>query len=108
MKSVEDCAGRAGYGSIVGYPMALVPELPKSFSISSSKPSEEEDIKEVTRMMSTSKRSISVRDNCNGTGYAGLLGRSNSIGLGRICRIDEDVCCDFEEKFTFSPKAKIG
>ncbi|KAA8519330.1 hypothetical protein F0562_013586 [Nyssa sinensis] len=87
--------GRVGYGNMMGCPAPQMANLPKNFGASSSKKANEELFRTVSMRNS---RSVDARRQQvvapNG------VGRSYSVGLGRIGTIDEDKPCDFvEEEF---------
>ncbi|XWS68147.1 hypothetical protein CRYUN_Cryun04dG0066300 [Craigia yunnanensis] len=108
VKSILDCSGRVGYGGGIDYhtPPAAS-HLPKSFSVNSSKASDDEESRKLLR--AASKRGIdskveqkmqqqqSCKKHAN-VGSGGNMGmRSYSVGIGKIGRIDEDKPCSFEE-----------
>lgn len=113
VKSMEECAGRVDqYGGAVNYPAVHVTRLPKSFSVNSSKGSDDqdEDARQISRMVSKKnlenkvmsfdiQRQREIRmSNMGGTaGENGMGIRSYSVGLGKIGRIDEDQPCYFDE-----------
>lgn len=108
MRSMEDCAGRVGYGGVMGGPAAQVSRLPKSFSVNYSQGSDDEDLRQLLRTVSKKnveneessdmhqrqQQEVRVRQSNMG---ANGMGRSCSVGLGKIGRIDEDMPCSFEE-----------
>ena len=108
IKSIEDCAGRVGYGGGVVFPTPpAASRLPKSFGVNSSKASDDEELRKLLR--AASKRGIdrkveqkmqpqqSRKKHAN-VGSGGNMGmRSYSVGIGKIGRIDEDEPCTFEE-----------
>jgi hypothetical protein len=99
MKSMEDFAGRVGYGGAVGG-QAGVTRLPKSFSVNSSHSSDDEDSSRLLRSVSRRnvdmhRQQVVIRQSNMGGNGMGM--RSCSVGLGKIGRIDEDMPCYFEE-----------
>lgn len=94
VKSMTNCANNINYNV---YPSTL----PRSFSVASSRPSEEEDLREVMQMV-MAQRSLRVRAADMATtaamprppvGPKGLP-KSHSVAIGRI---DEEKPCYFEE-----------
>ncbi|XP_030523024.1 uncharacterized protein LOC115735770 [Rhodamnia argentea] len=107
MRNMEDFAGRVGQNGGVGGPAAAqVTTLPKSFSVNSSKErDEDEDFRELVRAVSkrrgldmTGFESRNGYGSSSGTNNVYGVGRSQSVGLGKIGRIDENIPADeFEE-----------
>ncbi|KAM7474768.1 hypothetical protein LguiB_022011 [Lonicera macranthoides] len=117
MKTMFDCAGRIGEGSVVVGCSAppQVSHLPRNFSGSSLKEGRDmEDLRELIRVMSmrnNNSNGINVMTEISGKrevewrkqaveGGVGGVGRCYSVGVarvGRIGRIDEELPCDFEE-----------
>lgn len=111
VKSMDECAGRVGYGGAVGYHAVNVTHLPKSFSVNSSKGSDDEDVGQISRTVSKKslekkvmsfdmQRQHEIRMSNMGAGTEtenGMGIRSYSVGLGKIGRIDEDRPCCFDE-----------
>ncbi|KAG7977223.1 hypothetical protein I3843_05G020400, partial [Carya illinoinensis] len=93
VKSMDECAGRVGYGGAVGYHAVNVTHLPKSFSVNSSKGSDDEDVGQISRTVS--KKSLEKKAGTETENGMGI--RSYSVGLGKIGRIDEDRPCCFDE-----------
>lgn len=107
MRSMEDLAGRVGQGGGVGGPAAAqITTLPKSFSVNSSKVSnDDEDFRELVRAVSR-RRGLDMTGFESQNGYGSSSGsnnvygveRSQSVGLGKIGRIDENMAAnEFEE-----------
>lgn len=106
-----DCAGRIGDKTVVNWGIApqMSQQLPRNFSVSSSKDSKQEDeLKELIRAVSTKLNETKVEIRTidpqlqNQITSAKLPAtaaekRSYSAGIGRIGRIDEDMPCDFKE-----------
>nr|XP_016490973.1 PREDICTED: uncharacterized protein LOC107810685 [Nicotiana tabacum] len=103
VRSMADCSGRIGYGSISSCPaVPQLSSLPRSVSVNSSVSSGDEDFRELMRI--ASKKStlvnkmelenlrrqspIKIEVNMN------VVPRSRSVAIGRI---DEDEPCDFGE-----------
>lgn len=103
LRGMEDLAGRVGQGGGFGGPTAQVPTVPRSFSVRSSKGTDDdEDYKELLR--SVSKRNeerLRATGMGVGPGYGNGTGlgamRSYSVGIGKIGKIEEDKPCEFEE-----------
>ncbi|XWS63018.1 hypothetical protein CRYUN_Cryun06bG0060600 [Craigia yunnanensis] len=107
IKSIENCAGRVGYGGGVVCPIPReASRLRKSFSVNSSMESNDEEFKQLLR--AASKRGIDIKveqklqqqsrmkqSNVESGRNMGM--RSYSVGIGKIGRIDEDKPCTFEE-----------
>ncbi|XP_068655311.1 uncharacterized protein [Aristolochia californica] len=90
VRSMTNCAGNMNYSM---YPSTL----PKSFSVASSRASDEEDLREVMRMVSQrSQRETSGTLSQPSVMGAQGLPKSFSVGIGRI---DEDKPCYFQEDF---------
>ncbi|KAG9440605.1 hypothetical protein H6P81_020770 [Aristolochia fimbriata] len=88
VRSMTNCAGNMNYSM---YPTTL----PKSFSVASSRASDEEDIREVMRMVSQrSQREKSGTLSSQSPAVTQGLPKSFSVGIGRI---DEDKPCYFQE-----------
>lgn len=95
MKSMADCAGRAaGHGAAVGCPVARVACLPN----------DDEVFRQLIRTVSKRNVKNKVSFNRHRQQEArksnmdnGAMGRSYSVGLGKIGRIDVDKPCYFEE-----------
>ncbi|CAK7330215.1 unnamed protein product [Dovyalis caffra] len=107
MKSMWKCAGRVGNGNFVGGPTSQIMTLPKSFS---SKPDSNSNNDAVLKgiLDSLAKKRIDdqIESNMDGNGEvmkqttlgsSGRVGRSYSVGVGKIGRIDEDKPCSFRE-----------
>ncbi|KAJ7967598.1 3-isopropylmalate dehydratase large subunit like [Quillaja saponaria] len=109
MKGMEDCVGRVGHGGVV----VGCSTLPRSFSVNSLEATiNDERLRELLRTVSKSNVNNKVgtdvqrqvvpivrkrqRQPSMALGYNGM-GRSYSVGLGKIGRIDEDKPCEFEE-----------
>lgn len=119
VKSMDDFAGRVGNGGGVGGPAAHVTTLPKSFSVNSSRTIQgDDDFRELVRAASTREggrqelhnlyqqqserhRTMNNQQN-NGVFGPNGVGRSYSVGIGKIGRIDEDRTCEFEEDDQFN------
>ncbi|XVE49352.1 hypothetical protein DITRI_Ditri01bG0076600 [Diplodiscus trichospermus] len=107
IRSIQDCAGRVGYGGGVACPGPKgASRLPKSSSVNSSMASDDEEFRQL--LCAASKRGIESkveqkvqqqsRMKQGNVGYGGNMGmRSYSVGVGKIGRIDEDKPCSFEE-----------
>lgn len=105
LRGMEDLAGRVGQGGGFGGPTAQVPTVPRSFSVRSSKGTEDdEDYTELLRSVSkrnaerlrTAGMGVGGPSNGNGTGLGAM--RSYSVGIGKIGKIEEDKPCNkFED-----------
>ncbi|KAJ0011149.1 hypothetical protein Pint_33642 [Pistacia integerrima] len=76
VKGMQDCNAR-------------VVHLSKSLSVNSSKPIDDEEFRELLRAAS--------RKNMQRTKQSGGMGRSYSVSMGKMGRIDEEEPCAFEE-----------
>ncbi|XP_010248357.1 PREDICTED: uncharacterized protein LOC104591250 [Nelumbo nucifera] len=97
VRSMNDCANRVSYGSVMGCPTGTISTLPRSFSVNSSRPNEDDDLRELIRV--ASKRSLENKIEMElqqQQQMAGGVPRSFSVGIGRI---DEDKPCNFDEDF---------
>ncbi|XP_057501670.1 uncharacterized protein LOC130785505 [Actinidia eriantha] len=100
INSLIQCAGRAEFGGAMTGPTAQVSSsLPKSFSVNSSKASDDEDLRDLIRAASTRSLSNKVqlellRRQQFPVAAVEVVPRSQSAGIGRI---DEDKPCEFEE-----------
>ncbi|KAG6644371.1 hypothetical protein I3843_08G051700 [Carya illinoinensis] len=93
VRSITDCATGVRYGQSTGGPTAL----PKSFSVSSTRSNNDEELRELIRAASV--RTLIERIDMEmimkqQAGGSKGLPKSCSVGMGRI---DEDGPCDFEE-----------
>ncbi|KAJ0010215.1 hypothetical protein Pint_34514 [Pistacia integerrima] len=68
---------------------AQVVHLSKSLSVNSSKPIDDEEFRELLRAAS--------RKRAERTKQSGGMGRSYSVSMGKMGRIDEEGPCSFEE-----------
>ncbi|XP_007042679.2 PREDICTED: uncharacterized protein LOC18608112 [Theobroma cacao] len=102
VKNIEECAGGVGRGGGVVCPAPpAASRLHKSFSVNSSKASDDEEFRQLLR--AASKRGIDSKVQSSGmkrttAGSGGMGMRSYSVGIGKIGRIDEDKPCSFEEE----------
>lgn len=83
VKSMVDCAGRAGHGAAVGNPIVRVSRLPN----------DDEVLRQLLRQVL--KRNMDNKVSFDMHRQQEV--RSYSVGLGKIGRIDEDKPCYFEE-----------
>ncbi|XP_048231956.1 uncharacterized protein LOC125370455 [Ricinus communis] len=105
MKSMQDCAGKIGYGAVTfgGPAVSESVYLPKSFSVSytQSGSCNNEELRQLLRrrrsVIQSSNMHIAQREVRVTTMVSCDEGRSYSVGLGRIGRIDEDRPCSFKE-----------
>ncbi|XP_057504518.1 uncharacterized protein LOC130787987 [Actinidia eriantha] len=101
INSLTQCAGRAEFGGAMAGPTAQVSSsLPKSFSVSSSKASDDEDLRDLIRAASTRSLTNKVhlellRRQQSPVADVEVVPRSQSAVIGRI---DEDKSCEFEEE----------
>ncbi|PON86844.1 hypothetical protein TorRG33x02_173700 [Trema orientale] len=114
---MNDCVGVDCDGGVVGPSAPALSRFPKRFSTVNLPSNDDENLRKLLRMVS-SKRNINhveinknlgsddhmqrqgviVRQGPMSIGYGGgTMGRSYSVGLGKIGRIDEDRPCTFEE-----------
>ncbi|KAL4346295.1 hypothetical protein GQ457_17G011760 [Hibiscus cannabinus] len=113
IKSMVQCAGRAGYGGRVDY--HILPEasrLPRSFSVCSSTANDGEQVRQHFSEISKHGRDHRVEQKMHqqqsgvtqrtmGSSACRIMGtRSYSVGIGKIGTIDEDRPCTFEEDVT--------
>lgn len=98
VRRITDCATGVRYGQSTGCPNAL----PKSFSVTSSRSNDDEELRELIRAASVrtlieriDMEMIMKQQAAGGTQNRGSEGlpKSCSVGMGRI---DEDGPCDFE------------
>ncbi|XP_059644074.1 uncharacterized protein LOC132285858 [Cornus florida] len=100
IQSMTQCAGKVSYDNVMGCPTAQVSSLPKSFSVNSSKSSNDEDFRELIKVASTRSLGNKIeldllrRQHSPVTGGVDAVPRSQSVGIGRI---DEDKACEFGE-----------
>ncbi|KAA8531550.1 hypothetical protein F0562_006259 [Nyssa sinensis] len=103
VQSTSECAGRVGYGTVMGCPTAQISTLPNSFSVNSSKSSNsDEDYRELVRIASTRSLGNKIeldllrrqQSRQSPTSGMNVVPRSQSVGIGRI---DEDKPCEIEE-----------
>ncbi|KAJ4716116.1 3-isopropylmalate dehydratase large subunit like [Melia azedarach] len=96
MKGIENCAGRVGNGAAIGCPSAQVAaRLPKSFSANSFNAcSIDEEFRQLLRATSARNMESKLKEIRQTTA---LQTSSNSVGVGKIGRIDEDEACEFQE-----------
>ncbi|XP_056161185.1 uncharacterized protein LOC115676963 [Syzygium oleosum] len=114
VRSLTDCSGHIGYGSVMGCPTGQINTLPRSFSVSSTKSGStaaDEDFRELVRLASLRSLSNKVGLDLTRTQHVAgqspaattnkkmpmVMPRSFSTGIGRI---DEDKPCEFGEDGT--------
>ncbi|XP_027109806.1 uncharacterized protein LOC113759218 [Coffea eugenioides] len=111
MNSMFDCAARIGDNTVVNCGIApqVSQQLPRNFSVNSSKDSKQEDelrelIRAVSTKLSEANAGIKTIDPQLQRPITSVKlpakaaeKRSYSVGIGRIGRIDEDMPCDFKE-----------
>ncbi|KAK9270504.1 hypothetical protein L1049_026084 [Liquidambar formosana] len=100
VRSVTNCAHTVSYGNTIGCPG----DLPRSFSVCSSRTNNSEDFRELVRAASTSTlvdrigMDMLLQQHMREAAAMGskvVVPRSCSVGMGKI---DEDKpCCDFGE-----------
>ncbi|KAF8377664.1 hypothetical protein HHK36_031048 [Tetracentron sinense] len=91
-----------GNGNVVGCPAGQISTLPKSFSVNSSRSSNDEDLRELIRAASTRNLGNKVEADLmrqkqlrqSATTRPKGVPRSFSVGIGRI---EEDKPCEFGE-----------
>ncbi|XP_059459676.1 uncharacterized protein LOC132189146 [Corylus avellana] len=110
VRSMTSCAQGVGHSQSMGSGVAL----PKSFSVSSSRCSDDDDLKELIRAASTRTlvdridvdmilKQQAAQSAVMMAGSRGLP-KSSSVGMGKI---DEDRPCDFEEVGVGAGKADL-
>ncbi|XP_059643791.1 uncharacterized protein LOC132285617 [Cornus florida] len=98
IQSMTQCAGKVSHDNVMGCPTAQVSTLPKSFSVNSSKSSNDEDFRELIKIASTRslgnkieldllRRQQSLLQQYPVTGGVDVVPRSQSVGIEMI---DED------------------
>ncbi|XP_010273200.1 PREDICTED: uncharacterized protein LOC104608813 [Nelumbo nucifera] len=105
VRSMTNCAN--SYGNVMGGPAVPISDLPKSFSVNSSRSREDDDLRELIR--AASRRSLEnhiemelrqqleqQQQQQQQQQMHGKVPRSFSVGIGRI---DEDKPCDFSQDF---------
>ncbi|KAL2513553.1 uncharacterized protein Fot_27524 [Forsythia ovata] len=106
-----ECAGRIDQGSIICSTGPQVFQLPKKFSLSSTKGSNQLIRLASARHGSTKINVVGSEGNLafKKPAVEAVVGRSYNVGVGRIERIDEDKPCEFKEvdvdKFLY-PRSK--
>ncbi|CAI9104245.1 OLC1v1002877C1 [Oldenlandia corymbosa var. corymbosa] len=111
LNSMSSCADRFGENNVLNCSIApqMSSQLPRNFSVSSSKDTKHEDeLKDLIRTVSTKFNNESKIEIKN---VDPVQKRSYSVGIGKIGRIDEDAACDFKEEVTthnvnFYPRSK--
>ncbi|KAI5576872.1 hypothetical protein BDE02_09G075000 [Populus trichocarpa] len=107
-KSMWNCAGKVGNGSFVGGPTPQAVTLPKSFSVKPDPNTYRDEVlkgilKSLAKKRDDDHQIIDSNMDGNGEvkqttlGSSGRVGRSYSVGVGKIGRIDEDKPCSFRE-----------
>ncbi|KAI5604064.1 hypothetical protein BDE02_01G260300 [Populus trichocarpa] len=107
MKSMWSCVGRGGNGSFVCGSTAEAMILPKCFSVKPNpNANNDEVLKGILESMAKKTLRHQIESNMDGNGEvikqttvepSGRVGRSYSVGVGKIGRIDEDRPCSFRE-----------
>lgn len=95
---IQDCNGRIGNcdGAIV-CPTAHVVHLSRNLSVNSSNPIHDEELRELLRAASRKNMQLNLYGQAEKTKQRGGMGRSYSVGVGKLGRIDEEEACAFEE-----------
>lgn len=97
IKSMTKWAGKVEYGggTMGGAPTAQVSSLPKSFSVSSAKTRDDDDLRDLIRAASTRSLENKVQLELlrRQQGPKDVVPRSQSVAIGRI---EEDKCYEFE------------
>ncbi|KAG2724105.1 hypothetical protein I3760_01G002600 [Carya illinoinensis] len=109
IKGMTECSGRFDYGTgtALGCPTTHISTLPKSFSTSSARSSNNnEDFQDLVRVASTRSLGNKVQQQAvvaksPTTTAPDNMPRSRSVGFGRI---DEDKPCEFEEVIKLDAK----
>ncbi|XP_050210082.1 uncharacterized protein LOC126660559 [Mercurialis annua] len=88
VKNIFDIAdsGKLGHGSLGGG----TTKLPKSFSVNSSRKVDDEEFRQLLRLLSKKDSEIELSN--------AMMRRSYSVGIGKIGRIDEERACSFKEE----------
>ncbi|KAJ9175093.1 hypothetical protein P3X46_013675 [Hevea brasiliensis] len=115
MKSMVECGGRVGYTTVVfgGPAVSQSVYLPRSFSFVGSSSQGTNQNEEFGQFLQRSTR----RESLNMNNMQRLevrrtaiecsdIGRSYSVGLGKIGRIDEEKPCSFREDEDSYPKSR--
>jgi hypothetical protein len=107
MKSMWSCVGRGGNGSFVCGPTAEAMIMPKCFSVKPNpNANNDEVLKGILESMAKKTLRHQIESTMDGNGEvikqttvepSGRVGRSYSVGVGKIGRIDEDRPCSFRE-----------
>ncbi|XVF39781.1 hypothetical protein PTKIN_Ptkin01aG0060200 [Pterospermum kingtungense] len=100
VRSLTSCASRVSYGQGYGDFTGQYSGLPRSFSVSSARSDDSEDIRELIRAATV--RSLGHRNEVEMFLQQQLRVQMGSKGLPKSCsvgmgRIDEDKPCEFEE-----------
>ncbi|XP_058068710.1 uncharacterized protein LOC131218045 [Magnolia sinica] len=101
IKSMNNCSSRIDYGAAMGCPAAVVYTLPKSFSMNSTRTREDEELRELLRIVSKRERvakSTTTTTVKNAVGAKNTKGLPKSFSMG-IGKIDEDEPCYFQDDF---------
>ncbi|KAH7520320.1 uncharacterized protein LOC107425023 [Ziziphus jujuba] len=111
MQGMAECSGKFDYGAAMACPTVPVANIPRSYSVSSTKSNnyENEDFRELVRAASTKSLRGKVEADLlskqrnsplmAGGGVPNNMPRSCSVGFGPIGRIDEDSPCEFQGDF---------
>ncbi|XP_031249428.1 uncharacterized protein LOC116107272 [Pistacia vera] len=98
VKGMQDCNGRiVNYDGTVVCPTAQVVHLSKSLSVNSSKPIDDVEFRELLRAASRKNMQLNLYGRAERTKQSGGMGRSYSVSMGKMGRIDEEGPCSFEE-----------
>ncbi|KAJ4716120.1 3-isopropylmalate dehydratase large subunit like [Melia azedarach] len=101
VKSTTDCV--VGVNGAIVCPAPQISHVPKNFGVNNSDKVNDEKLRELLRQVS-SKRSIGGVAKLNlqlGSVGNNGVGRSYSVGIGKIGRIDEEKPCYFEEDLLY-------
>ncbi|KAJ4716119.1 3-isopropylmalate dehydratase large subunit like [Melia azedarach] len=90
VKGMENCNNRVSFSSWIGCPSTPGVRLTRNFSFNSFTASDDEEFGQLLRAASEKKtRQTALQTS--------MMGRSYSISVGKIGRIEEDKPCAFEE-----------
>ncbi|KAJ4714695.1 Usher syndrome type-1C protein-binding protein [Melia azedarach] len=117
IQSMSQCSDTVVFSTAMGCPTGHINTLPRSYSVSSTRSSKDEDFRELLRVASTKslgkkidlefqKRQQLARQSPTPSPGTNKMPRSHSTGIG-IGRIDEDKPCDFEDDLKARPGANL-
>ncbi|KAH7849283.1 hypothetical protein Vadar_015588 [Vaccinium darrowii] len=108
-----DCVDRSTYANAMGFGSGQLSSLPKSFSVNSSRSSNDDndDLRELIRAASTRSSRTRVEMDMYLHHHRGRRSTVAPVGVGRSCsvgmgRIDEDGPCEFGQE-SFGGRAEL-